>query len=100
MRQLFATLLAAACVSYAVSRDAAVATARHEVLRRGLPFSPDCRVKVVDSIAFIEAGPTYPLYVVTFSVYSTRGKKDLYEADIDRRSGRVDDFTDRTKTIR
>jgi hypothetical protein len=99
MRPLLAFLAVMACAGCATGRDAAVATARREVLRRGLPLPAAVQVTVEDSMAFIEAGPTYPLYLVTFSVYSSRGKKILYEVSINRQSGKAEDFDDFSKHL-
>jgi hypothetical protein len=97
VRPLLAVFTLVVCAGCATGRDAAVATARHEVLRRGLPLPADASVTIEDSMAFIEAGPTYRLYVVKFSVWSSRGKKDLYEVNINRETGKAEDFDDLSK---
>ncbi len=94
MKLPFALLLSLVCWGCAVTREQAVASATREVARRHLPLPKHYTVEVKDSMAFDEVNPGYPIYVVTFSAPGNRTQKRLYQLNVDRRSGTIDDMSD------
>ena len=76
-----------------LKRKDAVEAAKRELVRRNLPLPKDYVVKVSDSFAFIEFEPTRRIYIVSFA-FKYRGKPGVvYEVNVDKRSGKVDDVT-------
>lgn len=77
-----------------VKREDAVKIAKEEVTRRRLSLPKNYVANVTDSLAFIEFRPTREIYIVSFAFADHGKQRIVYEINIDKRSGKVDDLTD------
>ena len=80
------------------NRDA-TNSARKEIDRRGLPLPTNWRALVRDSFVDYEFRPSRAIFAVTFYVVVKGKRKDLYEVNIDKQSGKIEDFLDVRKAV-
>jgi hypothetical protein len=57
-------------------------------------------MKVEQGTVMVEVGPDIPIYVVSFYAPDRRKSRALYVVSVDRRNGRIEDFTDTRTLIR
>ncbi len=74
--------------------------AKQEIDRRELPLPGNWKAQVRDSFVDYEFQPARAIFAVTFYAVINGKRKDLYEVNIDKQSGKVEDFLDVRRAVR
>ncbi len=85
------TLLLSACF---IGRDQAVIAARLEIARHNITLPQRCVITVQESMFEAESGPTFPIYIVSFSERRPKERIPLYTVNVRRYTGQVQGFLD------
>ena len=83
-----------------ITRGAALNLAEQEVIRRGLPLPSNWKAHVQDSFVDYEFRRSRTIFAVTIYVVANGKRKNLYEVNVDKQSGKVEDFADTRRAIR
>ena len=82
-----------------VSANSAKDLAKQEIGRRGLPLPSNWQAEVRNSFVDNEFKPSRAIFAVSFYVVTKNKRKGLYEVNINKRSGKVEDFLDVRKAV-
>lgn len=78
----------------AISSEGAVRIAKEEIRKRGLVIKSDWIAKVEDTLVEHEFVPPRPIFTVSFYRERSGARSAIYRMNIDKRSGKVEDFID------
>jgi hypothetical protein len=82
-----------------ITRDEALSLVEHEVSRRALPLPSKWKAQVQNSFVDYEFRPSRAIYAVTIYVIANGKRKNLYEVNVDKLSGKIEDFADTRKAV-
>jgi hypothetical protein len=77
-----------------ISSTAAIRIAREEIRKRGLVIKTDWIARVEDSLVEHEFVPPRPIFTVSFYRERSRARSAIYRMNVDKHSGKVEDFID------
>ncbi len=82
-----------------ITREAALNLAEQEVIRRGLPLPSKWKTHVQDSFVDYEFRRSRAIFAVTIYVVANGKRRNLYEVNVDKQSGKIEDFVDTRRAV-